>query len=143
MKKNKFVVMLALACALLILPIPTYAAESYSTESREGSTRLVFVPNGSVYSYAPYVSNNFRPTENHVQFLFGSWGTHSASYTYSMEALTSNGTWIVVESVTLGGGSSSGRGVDVTPGNVYRVKATTTDPYPNGVYLEVFEQTSN
>ncbi|MBD5144015.1 MAG: hypothetical protein HDT22_10480 [Ruminococcus sp.] len=148
--KKKNLIVLALAFILLFLPNVTTYATTYTTKLSDVTTyeyetinHLIYDYNVRIYPYAPYTSKIFSPNTNRVSIIFGSWGTRGTSYTYYLEERNANGTWTVINSHTLNGGGSISTSAYVTPNNLYRVRATTTDTSGNGMYLEVYEYIYN
>lgn len=86
---------------------------------------------------ATYISKNFLPTTNKIQFLFNSGGGGTGNYTCYIEERNNNGSWSVSDSYICKEGVSTN--FYVTPGCIYRVRIVSTKEYKSQIRLEVFE----
>lgn len=140
MKKKKFFIMLAFSLILMVMPVITYAADSYDVVGK-ARTEITLVFDYNVFP--PYTTNAFKTQTDRVSLLFGAWGTREATYTFYLEERNADGTWTVVNKNSISGTSSISTSATVTPNKVYRVRATTTDKYTNRINIEVYEYIDN
>lgn len=141
MKHANFIILFSLIFTFIFMPVTTHAAKTYDIETQE-----LVETNQLVYDFSkfpPYTSDPFIPKTNRINILFGAWGTPGSYYTCYLEKRNSNGTWTVVDKHTMKGTASISTSALVTAGNIYRMKATTTDKYRNIISMEVFENIYN
>lgn len=138
--------MVIMAVILLFSSSTAYAAESsnvcndITAQKSDSLYHHIYSYGVHMTIYEPYTSNSFKAITDQVNILFGgNPNSASATYTYYLEEQNSNGSWTVINSNTVKNNGSVGRNVFVTPNNTYRVRATTTDRYNGGMFLEVYE----
>lgn len=124
--RKKIISILTTVILITVMSVPAFAAT------------VVLVPDGgNVSSNVPYVTNTFTPTTEDAFINIGMCNKNF-TYTFTLQKKVS-GIWTNDSVIDVSGLSGMSRHIVTEPGNLYRIRITTTAPTKKYVYLTLTE----